>query len=60
MHVCKDYTKSLRSSGQNSLRLLCRYHCLSSESPGELIIGGRSSFDGFQGTSLRMSISVLG
>ena len=41
----KGHIKSLASSGQNSLRLLCRYHFLSSECPDGLIIGGRSSFD---------------
>jgi len=48
--------RSLAFSEQNSLTLSNKYHCRSSERPGELIIGSNWYCDGFQFLSLRILI----
>jgi len=53
------HTRSLVSSGQNSLILLNKYRCRSKERPGGLMIDGKSSFDGLQVLSESNLISWL-
>ena len=49
-------TKSFVLSGQNSLILLYRYHCLSSGKPGGVITAGRSAGDGLHDVSFNKLI----